>query len=173
MTNKLIVLLAFLAFACLGYAQQVDVSAIKGGVTLAVSAQKGYQIIAGQERMPTLTLQCVRKGKKGGHLVVFAPGGEMLLGGTGLSAASAPQSLLVTINGKSHSTIWAPYGDVASFTYYGKTEPERVEFIHEILQAGSVTIEFKPFVTGEKIKSLFDLSEMREEYNKHAECTEQ
>jgi hypothetical protein len=176
MTKKLLLFVAVLVFSCLGHAQQVEVSAGKGGViTLAVAAQKTYQIIAGQNRTPVLTFECAHKGKKGGHLVIFSPGGEMLLGNEsqGLSAASAPQTLTVTINGKAETTIWAPYGDVASFTYYGKTEPERIQFIHELLSAGMVSIEFKPFVTGIKIKSTFDLSQLREEFNKHAECSEQ
>src|SRR5271165_2733002 len=140
--TKLMVFVAVLVFSSTAYAQQVEVSAVKGGVTLAVSAQKGYQIIAGQDRIPTLTLECIRKGKKGGHLLIFSPGGEMLLSSTGLNAITAPQSLAVTINGKTETTVWAPYGDVASFTYYGKTEPERIQFIHSLLSAGMVTIEF-------------------------------
>jgi len=167
--TKWMVLSAVLVFSCIAHAQEVEVSSIKGGVSLAVSAQKGYQIM-GQDRIPTLAVECARKGKKGGHLLIFSPGGEMLLSGTGLSAASAPQSLSVIINGKTESTIWSPYGDVSSFTYYGKTEPERLEFIRTILSAGMITIEFKPFMTGVKLKSTFDLSQLREEFSKHAEC---
>ena|SRR5271165_3142234 len=175
MTNKLMVFVAVLVFSGIGYAQQVEVSVVKGGVTLSVSAQKSYQIIAGQDRVPVLTLECARKGKKGGHLLIFSPGDEMLLGNEskGLSAATAPQTLSVTVNGKTEATVWAPYGDVASFTYYGKTEPERIQFIHSLLSAGMVTIEFKPFLTGVKIKSTFDLTQLREEFSKHAECSEQ
>ncbi len=164
------VFVAVLALSCIACAQEVEVSSIKGGgVSLAVSAQKGYQIM-GQDRIPTLAVECAHKGKKGGHLLVFSPGGEMLLSDTGINASSAPQSLSVIINGKTESTFWAPYGDVANFTYYGKTEPERIEFIRAILSAGSITIEFKPFMTGVKLKSTFDLSQLREEFNKHSEC---
>jgi hypothetical protein len=172
MIKHLTVLAAFIAGSCLAYAQDVDVSAIKNGVSMTVEAQKTYHMMAGEDKIPTLAVHCVRKGNKGGHLIVFSPGGEMLLGGTGLNAASAPQSLSVTINGKTQATTWAPYGDVASFTYYGKTEPERVDFIHSVLDAGTVTIEFKPFLTGEKIKAVFDVTKLREEYNKHSECSQ-
>ncbi len=173
MIKQVTVLVAVIVCSCAVHAQDVEVTAVQGGVSLAVSAHK-YQVMAGQDRVPVLTVECVRKGKKGGHLVLFQPGGEMLQAGDGgLRTATAPQSLTVIIDGKQEATMWTPFSDTSTFAYYGKTEPERVQFLHLMLNAGSVSIEFKPFLTGVKVKSVFDLTQMREEIKKHPECSEQ
>jgi hypothetical protein len=67
-------------------------------------------------------------------------------------------------------TNWIPYGDTATFAYYGKTEPERLTFIQSILGSPAVSIEFKPFLTGTPVTSSFDLSKLRDEMDKHPEC---
>ncbi len=170
MTHKLAVLVAVLVCSTLSSAQQVELSAVKGGIALSVSAQKTYQVMTGEDREPVLTLQCIHKGKKSAHLLIFSPAGEMAEAGP-FGTSNAPQNLAVTVDGKTQETIWALYGDGSSFAYLGKTEPERMQFIHSLLSSGMVSIEFKPFLTGVKTTSTFDLSKLRDEVNKHPECS--
>ena len=73
----------------------------------------------------------------------------------------------------SESTNWVPYRDSSSFAYLGKTEPERVQFMHTLVNAKIVSIEFKPFLTGTPVKVSFDTRSLRDELSKHPECSEQ
>lgn len=173
MKNKVPVVVFLLVCPLLGFAQEVHVSAVKGGIALSVPAQSSYKVLASEEKIPELTVECLHKGKKGGHMVIFSPGGEMVTGTGSFGETNPTQHLSVMVGGKTIATVWAPYGDSESFAYIGKTEPERIQFIQLLISAGAATIEFKPFLTGVTTKSTFDLSNLREEINKHPECSEQ
>jgi hypothetical protein len=174
MKNKLLVLVAILVCSCLSSAQQVDVSQVKGGIALSVSAQKGYKILSSEEKVPVLSVECIHKGKKISHVLVFSPGGEMAQPDSSFGASSnAPESVSLIIDGKTQATNWVPYGETASFAYVGKTEPERMQMIHSLLSASTVSLQFKPFLTGTTVTSTFDLTNLREELNKRPECAEQ
>src|SRR5208282_1220257 len=169
MANKLSVLVAILLWSCLCSGQEVQVSPVKGSISLSVSAQKPYQLMPGETKLPVLSLECLHKGKKSSHLVVFLPGGAV---GDEASESSAKgeQLFVVTMDGKKQPTPWVPYGDTTSFAYFGKTDAERLQFIHALLGSATVSIEFKPFLTGAPTTSVFDLSKLREELNKYPEC---
>ena len=171
--KKLSVLFAILFCACASNGQQVQVSAIKGGVALSIEAQKSYQFITGEEKRPALSIECLQKGKKNGHLVIFSPAGEVVQADPLSGIGNGPLALLITLDGTSESTNWVPYRDSSSFAYLGKTEPERVQFMHTLVNAKIVSIEFKPFLTGTLVKVSFDTRSLRDELSKHPECSEQ
>lgn len=170
---KLPVLVVILFWTVLSAGQSVQVSSEKGAVTLSVSAQKAYEIMASEKKTPVLTVQCSQKGKKMMHLVTFSPGGAVAED----KAENAPRNgeiwLDAVVNGKKRVTSWIPYGDTITFAYYGKSEPERIQFLQLLLDSPSFSIEFTPFLTGNPITSTFDLSQLREELNNHPECAMQ
>jgi hypothetical protein len=45
-----------------------------------------------------------------------------------------------------------------------------VKFIQYLLGSPTVSIQFKPFLTGVSTTSVFDVSKLREEMEKHPEC---
>lgn len=167
---KLLVVSAMMLWATLSVSQTVHVSHAKGGLTLSVSAQKSYDMMASEKKTPVLTVQCAEKGKKTMHMVLFSPGeaiGED-------KAEDAPRSgelyLDTTLGGKKDSTPWIPYGDTVTFAYYGRTEPERIQFLRLLLDSPTISFDFTPFLTGTTITSTFDLSQLRQQVTQHPEC---
>ena len=140
---------------CLG--QEVLISRGKDTVVLSVSAQKPYQLLSGEGKMPMLSVECAHKGKKAGHLVEFSPGGSLVEENFEVDAKPGQLTFNMTIGGTKQMTAWVPYGDTVTFTYFGKSEPERLRFIQSLLNSGVVSIEFKPFLTGVPTTSVFDL----------------
>ena len=163
-----IVVAMFWALLCSG--QDVKVTADKGSVTLSVSAQKQYEILASERKLPVLSVVCTQKGKKNTHLVIFTAG-EVLAEN---DAESAPKdksfTLHAAVGGKTQITTWIPYTDPITYAYYGKTEPERVSFLQVLLSAPTASIEFTPFLTGATATSVFDLSKLGDEVKTHPEC---
>jgi len=152
-------------------AQEVHVTSEHGIVTLSVAAQTPYTLMAtGQPKTPVLTVSCQLKGKKTGHSITFSPGGILTEQQYSTFGSSVSLLLPVKLGGRKISTNWVAYGNVETFTYYGKTEQERLTFLHALLNAPNVTIEFTPFLTGAPISSTFDLSELRPEFDRHPEC---
>jgi hypothetical protein len=78
--------------------------------------------------------------------------------------------LTIVTNGTSEETTWIPYSDAATFAYYGRTEPERAQFLRHILSAPTITFEFTPFLTGTPVSASFDLAKLREEVYRRPEC---
>ena len=169
---KLLIAAIVLCCSFASFAQEVQVNQVKGGIALSVSAQKPYQLMPGETKLPVLSLECLHKGKKSSHLVVFLPGGAVV-DDASESSAKGGQLFVVTMDGKKQPTPWVPYGDTTSFAYFGKTDAERLQFIHALLGSAMVSIEFKPFLTGAATTSVFDLSKLREEMNKYPECSAQ
>ena len=152
---------------CLG--QEVHVSRGDGSVVLTVAAQKPYPLATGQEKLPTLSVSCVHKGKKTGHNIVFSAGGA-LVEDTDMDAKGAQQIFKMTIGGTAQTTGWVPYGNTITYAYFANNDAERVKFIQTLLNAGKVFIEFKPFLTGAPTTSVFDLSNLRAEMDKSPAC---
>jgi hypothetical protein len=148
-------------------AQQVHVTQAKDHVELSIAAQQPFQLMVGQPKLPVLTVECAQKGKKAGHLVLFQPG-------TALAEDSDTAGLQVlTLIIDDHppvETNWMPYGDSATFAYYGKTEAERLTFVQLLENSKSLAIEFKPFLTGMAVTSHFALDNLRDEVGKHPQC---
>lgn len=164
------VIAAVLLSALFSSGQEVTVTPGKDSVGLSVSAQKPYELLAGQKKVPVLSIQCVLKSKKSVHLITFTAG-EVLAEN---DAESAPKNksfvLHMVVGGKSMATDWIPYNDPITYAYYGQTEPERVSFLQLLLNSPSATIEFTPFLTGALATSVFDLSKLHDEVNSHPEC---
>ena len=156
------------ALSCWG--QEVEVNPTKGGIALSVSAQQAYQLMPGESKQPVLSIECLHKGSKVSHLVMFQPGGMVAENTADLSANAATQIMPVTINGKKHTIPWAQYGDASTYAYAGKTDAERMEFIEMLLSSPTVSIEFKPFLTGTNTTAVFNVSKLHDEMNRHAEC---
>ncbi len=152
---------------CLG--QEVHVSRGNGAVVLSVSAQKPYQWMSGEQRLPTLSVECTQKGKKTAHLLKFLPGGT-LAGDLEADAKGGPRTFTMTIGGTKQITGWVGYGDAVTFSYFAKTDAERLKFIQAVLNSGKVAIEFKPFLSDAPTTSVFDLSKLRAEMDKYPEC---
>lgn len=152
---------------CLG--QEVIVSRGKDTVVLSVSAQKPYQLMSGEQKLPTLSVECTQKGKKTAHLLKFLPAGT-LAGDLEADAKGGPRTFTMTIGGTKQITTWVGYGDAVTFSYFAKTDAERLQFIQSLLNAGKASIEFKPFLSGASTTSVFDLSKLRAEMDKYPEC---
>ena len=162
------VALALWPLLCMG--QEVHVSQGNGVVVLSVRAQTPYQLLSDEGKVPTLNVECTHKGKKSAHLVIFSPGGTLVADSTEEGGRGGQQTLNMTIGGTKRMTTWASFGDVGSFTYFAKTDPERLQFIQSLLTARAVSIEFVPFLTGAPTTSVFDLSKLRDEMDKYPEC---
>lgn len=153
---------------CLG--QEVNVSQGNGVVVLSVAAQRPYPLMSGEQRLPTLSVECTQKGKKTAHLLKFLPGGT-LAGDLEADAKGGPRTFAITIAGAKQLTAWVGYGDAVTFSYFAKTDAERLKFIQSVLSSGKVSIEFKPFLSGTSTTSVFDVSKLRAEMDKYPECT--
>lgn len=162
--------LAILLWSVQGVGQEVHVSPGKNGVALSVTAQKPYSLISGEEKRPALVVECALKNKKPVHVLKFLPGGMLADDNPEGNAKGGEMVFNMTLGATKEATAWIPYGDTESYAYYGKTEPERLKFIQELLGSTTVSIEFKPFLTGSPTTSIFDVSKLREEMDKHPEC---
>jgi hypothetical protein len=167
---KLSGLLAVLSCALLSTGQEVHVSAGKNSVVLSVAAQKPYSLMSGEEKKPLLAIECAQKGKKTVHILKFQPGGMLVEDNPESGGKGGELVLAMTTGGAKEATSWIPDGDTEIYAYYGKTEPERMKFILNMLGSLTVSIEFKPFLTGVSITSVFDISRLRDEMGKHPEC---
>lgn len=146
-------------------AQDVQVNSGKNTVILSVNAQQSYDVVSGEKKTPVLSVECVQ-GKKAGHIITFSPGGAVIED----NPEGKEANFIVTMGGSKHTTNWVNFGDTVTFAYFGKHEPERAEFIRALLDSGIVSIDFKPFLTGQSVTSTFDLSKLRAEMAAHAEC---
>src|SRR5579871_3782964 len=158
---KLFAAIAVLCLVSLSGAQEVQVSSTKGGIMLSVAAEKPYQLMPGENKTPTLSVECLHKGKKASHLLMFSPGGSVVDEGSDAGTKGA-QAFIITLNGKKLVTPWVQYGDTNSYAYAARSDPERLEFMHTVLNAGTVSFEFKPFLTGATTVSTFDVSKLGE-----------
>ena len=165
-----IIVIASWAVLCSG--QEVHTEPVKDGVNLSISAQQSYEIIAGEKKRLTLSIQCAenQKGTKAQHLVMFSGGGSLSEGSPELTPRNGEISLKTQVGGTEEMTNWIPYGDAVTYAYYGKTEPERDKFLQLLLASPTFTVEFTPFLTGTPVKAVFDLSKLRDEVNHHPEC---
>ena len=160
---------AIVLWSSLCLSQEVHVSRGKNTVVLSVSAQKKYQLMSGEEKLPELSVECAHKGKKTGHNVIFSPGGTMVEDTDG-DRKGAQLIFNMTICGTKQATGWVSYGDTVTYAYFANSDVERVKFIESLLNSGKVSIEFKPFLTGTPTTSVFDLSKLRDEMDKAPEC---
>lgn len=160
--------LVLCSFLCMG--QEVEVTPGKGSVLISVSAQKAYQWLASEQKVPTLSLQCAQKNKKSVHLLLFSPQGDVTEDNPETAGRTGQVTFHMIIGSAAQLTTWIPYGDAVTYAYYGKTEPERVQFIEYLLKSPSATIQFKPFLTGVTVTSVFDITKLRDEMEKHPEC---
>ena len=158
-----------LCCSSLGLGQDVEVHGTKGGIVLSVNAQQSYQLIPGETKLPILSVQCLHKGSKASHLVIFLPGGEVVDENPD-AGGKVDKVFPVTINGKKHMAHWVIYTDTLSYAYFARTDAERMEFLQSLLSSPTVAIEFRPFLTGTPTTAVFDLSKLREELDKHPEC---
>ena len=164
-------LILVLLWAALASAQEVRVTPGKNGsISLTLAAQQSYSIMTNQKVSPTLSIICAVKNKKGGHLITFTANGMLTEGDIGTTPRNGEIGLTMVINGNKQDTPWIPYTDVATFAYYGKTEPERAEFLKLILTSPTITFEFTPFLTGTPVTATFDLSKLRQEVYHRPEC---
>src|ERR1035441_10817246 len=100
------VAIALWSSLCMG--QEVHVSRGKGVVVLSVSAQKPYQLLSGEGKMPMLSVECAHKGKKAGHLVEFSPGGSLVEENLEVDAKPGQLTFNMTIGGTKQMTVWSP-----------------------------------------------------------------
>ena len=160
---------AFVLWSSLCLGQEVNVSRGKDTVVLSVSAQKPYPLMSGEQKLPTLSVECTQKGKKTAHLLKFLPGGT-LAGDLEVDAKGGQRTFNMTIGGTKQVTVWVGYGEAVTFSYFAKTDAERLKFIQSVLNSGKVSIEFKPFLSGAPTTSVFDLSKLRDAMDKAPEC---
>jgi len=167
-------MVAVLCLAALCHAQEeVEVAPVKGGVVLIVSAQKSYQLMPGETKLPSFMVECLHKGKHGAgsHLVLFSPGGAVA-NDSGALGAQSEHAFVMTVNGKKRATAWVSYGDTDTFAYAAKSDEERMQFLQSLL-GSTVSIQFKPFLTGTPTTATFDLTKMRDALEHQSECSGQ
>src|ERR1700733_8788533 len=107
-----IVFIASCAVFCSG--QDVHTEPVKDGVNLSISAQQSYEIIAGEKKRPTLSIQCSQnqKGTKVVHLVMFSAGGSLAEDNPETTPKNGEIGLKTQIgSGTEQMTNWIPYGD--------------------------------------------------------------
>jgi hypothetical protein len=151
--------------------QDVHVTSDSGIIRLSVTAQKPYGlIVSGQAKTPVLSVVCQQKGKKIAHAITFAPGGILTEQEYSTFGSSASLVLEMSIGGHKQKTTWESHGNLESFAYVGRTEPERIQFLQVLLSVPTVAIDFTPFLTGSPTSSTFDLTGLRTEFDKHPEC---
>jgi len=144
-----------------------------GTAAAVVEAQKPYQIMAGEKKLPVLALYCVKKGKNMAHVLTFSPKGNVSEDNLEVKAKDDRLSLPVQLGSDAFKpATWIPYGDAITFAYYGRTEPERLTFIESLLNPNvpTLTVSFTPFLTGTTVTSVFDLGQFRSQVEKHPEC---
>lgn len=173
-TTKALSLAATIAlafWASIGMGQTVHVTTDNGVVTLSVDAQRPYVLATSSEtKTPVLSVVCQQKGKKLSHAINFSPGSILKEQQYSNFGNSASLMLEASVGGQKLSTNWVSYSSLDSFAYYGKTEPERLNFLKALLGVSTISIEFTPFLTGQSVTSLFDLTGLRTEFDKHPEC---
>lgn len=167
---KLTTVVAVVLLSCLAGAQNVHVTSGKGSVSLSVSAIKPYQILASESKRPVLSVQCTQKGKKVMHVITFTAGGALGEDDPESTPKNGEITLNAVVGGKQLATSWIPFTDPITFAYYGRTEPERLEFLQKMFSAPTLSVEFTPFLTGNIITTVFDISKLQEEMNNHPEC---
>ena len=113
---KLSGLVAILLCSLLGAGQEVHVATGKNSMVLSVAAQKPYSLMSGEEKKPTLAVECAQKGKEAVHILKFQPGG-MLAEDPDSSAKGGALVFDMTIDGTKEATTWIPYGDTESYAY--------------------------------------------------------
>ncbi len=151
------------SLSCIG--QEVQVSGDSTHLILVLPAKSSYNLSFSQQRTPILRLECSSKGKKSGHVLSFTADTDLEA-----QTNSGPVMLTIVVNGRRRVTPWMPYGDTVTFAFYGKTEPERVEFLKTVLALPTLGIEFKPFLTGQTATAVFDMKKLQEEVATHPEC---
>jgi len=169
-STKLSILAAILLCSIIAVGQEVEITPGKNSVALTITSSKSYHLLPTEEKQSTLTLMCALKGNKAGHLLLFSPGSEIGEDDPETEPRNGQLTLKLKIGGTKQVTSWIPYGSKATFAYYGKTEPERLEFIQDLLTSPTVSVQFKPYLTGQLVTSDFDLSQLRDEVAKHPEC---
>ncbi|HKD83650.1 MAG TPA: hypothetical protein VKB58_02795 [Terriglobales bacterium] len=164
-------LVALISCCVLALGQEVEVTPGKGSILLSLEAQKSYQWLASEQKQPTLSVQCAQKGKKSVHLLLFTAQSSVMEDDPETAGRGGQLTFHMTIGTTKQVTTWIPYGDAVTYAYYGKTEPDRVQFLQHLLNAPTASIQFKPFLTGTKVISVFDVAKLREEMDKHPECS--
>ncbi len=163
-------LVAIMLWSLLGVGQEVHVSQGKGIVVLSVMAVKPYQLMSGEEKTAIFSLACIQKGKKTAHLVKFLPGGLLVEDSPDVTAKSGVSVFNMTISGTKQMTEWAA-SDPVTYVFSAGSDADRLKFLQALLSSGTVSIEFKPFLSGVPTTTMFDLSKLREEVEKHPECS--
>ena len=171
---KLLVLVTtIVGCAILSVGQDVRTSPVKGGVNISITANQPYDVMSGEKKKAVLSVECAQnqKATKFMHLVMFSAGENVAED----NAESRPKNGEIHLNtimgGVKETTNWIPYGDAVTYAFYGKTEPERVKFLQRLLSSPTFSVEFTPFLTGNVMRSDFDIVKLKAEVIQHAECT--
>jgi hypothetical protein len=168
---KLLVLAAVFFCSLIAVGQDVEVEPGKNSVSLTITATKSFNLLATEQKQPTLMLECASNKGKSGHLLLFEPGVEISEDNSETAPRNGALTLKMTIGNTKQPTMWIPYGGATvTFAYYGKTEPERLKFIQYLLTSPTASIQFIPFLVGQPVTSQFDISKLRDEAVKHPEC---
>ncbi len=150
-------------------AQELQTAYIKNGILLTVPAQK-YQLLPGQERTPQLGVQCIHKGKKSLQVVIFLPGGS-LVSDNPEAGNKAGEMIAMSVKGEKIVVPWVGLNEDIGFAYTPTLQAEQL--LHSLLESQTVSLEFRPFLTGTPITSTFDVHSLHEVLSHHPECVAQ
>jgi hypothetical protein len=162
-----------LFLAILSFGQDVRTSPVKGGVNVSITANQPYEVMSGQKKTPVLSIECTQnqKASKVMHLVMFSAGENVAEDNAETRPKNGEIHLNSILGGNKETTNWIPYGDAVTYAFYGKTEPERAKFLQLLLASPTFSVEFTPFLTGNIMRSDFDIVKLKAEVIQHAECT--
>lgn len=167
-----VLVLTIVGCAILSLGQEVRTSQVKEGVNVSITANQSYEVMTGEKKRPVLSVQCTQnqKATKSMHLVMFSAGDPIGEDDPTTAPKNGEIALNTDVGGSKERTNWIPYGDAVTYAYYGKTEPERVKFLQLLLASPTLSVEFTPFLTGQKLKADFDIVKLRAEVKQHPEC---
>lgn len=163
-----LVTILFWTLFCTG--QDVHTSLVKDGVNVSITANKPYEVMSGQGKRAVLSVECSQKAGKAMHLVMFSAGESVAEDNAETRPKNGEITFTTELKGSKERTNWIPYGDAITYAFYGKTEPERVKFLQLLLASPTFSVEFTPFLTGQALKSEFDVTKLRAEIIQHPEC---
>jgi hypothetical protein len=171
---KLLVLVTtVVGCAILSAGQDVRTSPVKGGVNVSITANQPYEVMSGEKKRAVLSVECTQnqKATKVMHLVMFSAGENVAEDNAETKPKNGEIHLTTMLGGNKETTNWIPYGDAVTYAFYGKTEPERAKFLQLLLASPTFSVEFTPFLTGNIMRSDFDIVKLKAEVIQHAECT--
>lgn len=128
---------------------------------LSISAKNAYENAFGIAVRPELRLECVQQGNDSSFLIVMESGPHE-------NTPNEYDRLRVKLDeNQPEEEGWYELSDHKSWRHDPSTD---AKFLIKVLAAKAMLIEFRPFMLGGIVESKFNVSGLRQEFDKYAEC---